>query len=282
MASQPGQIFAGGSAASPSPFFSSGSAMASTGPVPNHVAGEVEHEAVVLARGGAHAAAGHLDVEPGGGSRPQHCDEVGRRRVEAGGEHPHTGQRPHLARPVGAQEPVALGPGRLAGHRLGGDAVGAQLVAHRPRVIDRDAEGDPGAPVAAELDDLCDRGPGGVAAEAVEHLALDELAHAAVQTGGVERRGGTLGDERGERATLDQHADGNVIGAFNDPRIARRRDHRRDARPAAADLRQSNRFGLGCGELRDRLPGRAQGGEDSLRTPPLRHARNRRHAAAVR
>ena len=34
MASQPGQIFAGGSAASPSPlpFFSSGSAMASTGP----------------------------------------------------------------------------------------------------------------------------------------------------------------------------------------------------------------------------------------------------------
>ena len=97
--------------------------------------------------------------------------------------------------------------------------MAAELVAHRPRMLDRDAEGDPSAAVAAERDDLGDRGAGGVAAEAVQHLALDELAHAAVQAGGVERRRRALGDERRQVAALDQHADGDVIGDAVEERV---------------------------------------------------------------
>src|SRR5690606_26382757 len=56
------------------------------GPVFGDDAGEVEEEAVGLARRGPHPPADHLDVEDRALRRPEHPEEVRVRRVEPGGE----------------------------------------------------------------------------------------------------------------------------------------------------------------------------------------------------
>ncbi len=53
--------------------------------MPRRVAGEVQHEAVILALGEARAAADHLDVEAHAFRGAEQRDEVHPRRVEAGG-----------------------------------------------------------------------------------------------------------------------------------------------------------------------------------------------------
>ena len=97
-------------------------------PVPGDVAGEVEHQAVVLAGREPGAAAGHLHVEAGGFGRAQHRDQINRRRVEAGGEHAHRGERPDLAALEGVDDTVALGRGRVAEDGSARDAALADFL----------------------------------------------------------------------------------------------------------------------------------------------------------
>ena len=129
-------------------------------PVAGDVAGEVEHQAVLLARGEPRAAAGHLDVEAGRLGRPQHGDQVDRRRVEAGGQHAHRGQRPDLAALERGDDAVALGLRGVAEDGGAGDAPGTNGVADVAGVVDPGAEQQPRAPVPAVVDDLVDRRPG--------------------------------------------------------------------------------------------------------------------------
>ena len=155
MLSQSGQILVG---AAPSPSVRRARRDRIDGAVPGHVAGEVEHQAVVLAGRETSAAAGHLHVEAGGLGRPQHGDQIDRRRVEAGGEHAHRGERPDLPALEGGDDAIALGRRRVAEDGGAGDAARADRLSDMGRVRDAGAEQEPGPPALAVGDHLVDGG----------------------------------------------------------------------------------------------------------------------------
>ena len=210
MLSQSGQILVGGApSASLGPLRRDGIDR----PVPGDVAGKVEHQAVLLAGREPGAAAGHLHVEAGGFGRAQHGDQIDRRRVEAGGEHAHRGERPDLAALEGGDDAIALGRGRVAEDGGARDAALADRLRHVSGVRDAGAEHQPGPPALAVGQHLVDRGLGDrIAVDGGLQLPGDELAAAAADTADVELDLGGLADQRAEIALVDQVADRDLVG----------------------------------------------------------------------
>jgi hypothetical protein len=79
--------------------------------VTGDVAGEVEHQAVALARRQTTAATDDLHVQPRRLGRSQHRDQIDRRGIETGGEHVGVGQAADLAALEGLDQRIALGAG---------------------------------------------------------------------------------------------------------------------------------------------------------------------------
>src|SRR5690606_37363282 len=78
--------------------------------------GEVEEEAVGLARRGPHPPPDHLDVEDRALRRPKHPEKVGVWRVESGGENLDVHDAADPSGLVIVEDALPLGCGRIAGH----------------------------------------------------------------------------------------------------------------------------------------------------------------------
>ena len=164
--------------------------------VPQHVAGEVEHEAVGLARMQTEAASYHLVIEPGRERRSQQHDAVDVGRIEASREHVDVAQvLQWLAREEAtielaakaSQKFVALARGRVATDEAALDAVVLGKDAHDvPAMLDAGREYQDRLPIGGVADDLAaGRLDQAVLVHEVLDLVGDVLAFAHVQPTGV-------------------------------------------------------------------------------------------------
>ena len=187
--------------------------------VPLDVAGEVEHEAVVLAVGETGAAADHLHVEADRLGRPQHGDQIDAGRVEAGGQHVGVGETADVAAFEGGDHPVAFGRRGLAEDRLAAKATALDRVADVLGVADAGAEHQPRAAVGTVADDLVDGGLGHrLDVDRRLELAGDELAAAAADAAGVQLRLGPLRHDLAEVALGDHLGDAGLVGDIGEQR----------------------------------------------------------------
>ena len=173
-------------------------------PVAADVTGEVEDQAVSLARRLAGATADLLDQQPWRTGRAQQCDQIDFRDIEADREHVDAGQATDLAGAKRRENRIALIARSFGDYRLTSDAMPAERVAHGIGVIDAGAERQPGTPVSALLDDLGNRafdhiGNIGGALE----LAGNEFAAAAADAGHIDPGRCGLRRQLSEVAVLD-------------------------------------------------------------------------------
>ncbi|OSM07680.1 hypothetical protein MAIT1_04553 [Magnetofaba australis IT-1] len=177
------------------------------GPVPGDVAGEIQHQAVLLAGMQTGAASGNLHVEPGGFGGAQHGDEVHCRGVEPRGQNVHGRQRPDLPPLERLDDGVPLRLGGVAEDALTGMAPGADGVPHMLGVGDAGAEDQPRLTILAVGDDLLD----GVLGDRIQihggfELTGDELPATGADAGDVQLCFGLFAHQGAEKLLVDEVA----------------------------------------------------------------------------
>jgi hypothetical protein len=122
-----------------------------------NIAGEIQDQAVNLARSKPGAAADLLDKQAWTTCRPQEPDEIDVWNIEADREDIDPGQAADCAGAEGVKYRAPLVAWRIRSDRFATDLVPTDCVAHRIGMRNAGAEADPGAAVFPPFDDLGDR-----------------------------------------------------------------------------------------------------------------------------